>query len=71
MDTRGRAGPTSRDMQNAEIGRQKDLASAERRWLKAIQSATLRFEELSRAQKPEIKFRGQSPAQYGHGSSLL
>jgi hypothetical protein len=57
--------------ESEEKGRQNGLASAERRWLKAIQSATLRFEESARACKSEMKFRGRSPVQYGHGSSLL
>ena len=57
--------------ESEEMGRQKGLASAERRWLKAIQSTNLKFEESPRACRSEIKFRGQSPVQYGHGSSLL
>ena len=52
-----------------EGGRRRAYAAAERRWVKAIQGAI--FEESRQAQKRESKFRGQSPMQYGHGSSLL
>jgi hypothetical protein len=44
-------------------------ASAERRWVKAMQGA--KFEESRQAQVPEPKFRRQPPVEYGHGSSLL
>ena len=50
---------------------QTPFLSAERRWLKAIQGTTLKFDESSRACKPETRFRRCSPLQYGHGSSLL
>ena len=52
-----------------EGGRRRAYAAAERRWVKAIQGAI--FEESRQAQKREPKFRGESPMQYGHGSSLL
>ena len=52
-----------------ERGLRRAYAVAEGRWVKAIQGAI--FEESRQAQKRESKFRGQSPMQYGHGSSLL
>ncbi len=52
-----------------ERGLQRAYAAADRRWVKAMQGAV--FTESRQAQKPEPKFRRQSPMQYGQGSSLL
>ena len=61
--------PLSESSSSEEIGRRRAYAAAERRWVKAMQGAT--FEESRQAQKWEPKFRGESPQQYGPGSSLL
>ena len=61
--------PLSESSSSEEIGRRRAYAAAERRWVKAMQGAT--FEESRQAQKREPKFRGESPQQYGPGSSLL
>jgi hypothetical protein len=63
--------PANGPCESEEKGRQTAFLSAESRWRRAIQGTTLKFEESSRARKPEIRFRGCSPLQYGHGSSLL
>ena len=47
----------------------KAFVVAENRWSRLFHGA--RFEDSQRAQRPELRFRRQSPAQYGHGSSLL